>query len=335
MKYVLAAGLLLSTTSLHGTLPFTHPRFINISSRHLDHIQGIVQKSITQQDIPGAVILIAQQEKSFYRQALGTRDFDPASGRMTVDTIFNLTSLTKHIATMPSVLLLAERGCLYLDEPVSKYIPAFAHHGKADFSIKQLLLNNHDIAPEDLNCDLEKIYEQPSDALSSNQGFAVLGELVRIVSGQPLDVFAHTNIFSKLGMHDTFFVPQDNHVSRMVQPCPQNNQIILGNTGLFSTAQDLALFCQMLLKHGTYENTRILSNISAELIYSTFACQGYRGDFFSSQATNFSNQTGISLILDRSLQAMLIILSTTQSGDGADMLTRVANIAGSALAKIS
>ena len=88
---------------------------------------------------PGAVVIVGHEGKVIYRKAFGSRSLDPAIEPMTVDTIFDMASLTKVMATTSSVMRLVQLGQIKLNDPVAKYIPEFAQNGKEEVTIRQLL----------------------------------------------------------------------------------------------------------------------------------------------------------------------------------------------------
>ena len=140
---------------------------------------------------------------------------------MTVDTVFDVASLTKTVATATSVMILIEEGKLLLSDPVVRHIPEFAPAGgdRAKVTIEHLLTHRAGFPPDDSLAlyagTPEEIfarkYQQPlksapgSQFVYSDVGYEVLGEIVRRVSGERLDRFAEEHIFRPLGMKDTFF----------------------------------------------------------------------------------------------------------------------------------
>ena len=194
-----------------------------IAVQRLDRIDGVVQDSIAKRELPGAVVLVGRGAKTVFLRAYGNRAVEPVAEPMTVDTVFDLASLTKTVATAPSVMILGEEGKLALSDPVVRYIPEFAAGGgdRSKVTIEQLLTHRAGLPPDD-PLDLytgtpEEIfarkYRQPlasppgSRFVYSDVGYEVLGEVVRRVSGETLDRFAEERIFRPLGMKETFFIP--------------------------------------------------------------------------------------------------------------------------------
>ena len=216
-------------------------------------------------------------------------DFSKKRIRMRSSTIFDLASLTKVIVTTTCIMILKEERRVELDAPAGRYWPEFGHAGKDTVTIRHLLTHTSGLAlhsayydmAEDKDEMLRLICEQELDAppgyqrVYSDVGFIVLGEIVEKVSKTRLDRFAEERIFAPLGMKDTGFRPGRKLRSRcaateyserlgrvMIGEVHDENAYFLGgiagHAGLFSTADDLAIFCQMLLNGGGYGNVRIL-----------------------------------------------------------------------------
>ena len=121
----------------------------------LDRIRPAVEASITHGDLPGAVIAVLHDGRTVYREAFGRRAIKPQPEPMTVDTIFDLASLTKPIATATSIMILVEQGKLKLDEPVATYWPAFAANGKDKITVEHLLLHTSGLIADNPISDYE------------------------------------------------------------------------------------------------------------------------------------------------------------------------------------
>lgn len=238
-------------------------------------IAPIVEAEIAARHIPGAVVLVGEGDTVVYRRAFGMRAVVPAPEPMTVDTIFDLASVTKAVATTPAVLQLVERGLLTLDAPAARYWPRFAAQGKDAITVRQLLSHTSGLPagvdirqapnPEDV---LDRIAAlKPSgraggDPLYSDVNFIVLGELVRRVSGLPLDEYCRRELFQPLLMHDTGFLPPTAQRPRIAPTTwngngPRRGVVhdplaarlggVAGNAGLFGSADDLASFARAVL----------------------------------------------------------------------------------------
>ncbi len=247
---------------------------------HLNNVDAIIQQAVADGNIPGAVLVVGHDGKVIYRKAYGHRALEPRPELMTLDTIFDLASLTKVIATTTAVMQLMELGKIRLGDPVAKYIPEFAQNGKEDITIRQLLTHYSGLAPD---LDLETPWEGKQTAYQlacvmppentpgssfvySDINFIMLGELVEKVSGQPLDAYTEQHIFGPLKMTHTRFLPptswrpkiaptqydESNKMLRGVVHDPTARRMggVAGHAGLFSTGDDLAKFAQMLLNGG-------------------------------------------------------------------------------------
>ena len=118
----------------------------------LGAVDSIIQQAISDGNIPGAVLVVGHNGNIIYRKAYGNRALEPHHELMTLDTVFDLASLTKVVATTTAVMQLFELGKIRLDDPVAKYMPEFAQNGKEDITVRQLLTHYSGLAPDiDLN----------------------------------------------------------------------------------------------------------------------------------------------------------------------------------------
>ena len=124
-----------------ATLTTTAPSAVGMSPTQLTNIDSIVEAEIAKKQLPGAVVLVGRQGKIVWRRAYGNRALEPQVEAMTTDTIFDLASLTKIVATATSVMILVERGVIRLGDPVSRYIPEFAENGKRAITVEHLLVH--------------------------------------------------------------------------------------------------------------------------------------------------------------------------------------------------
>ncbi|MEW6571152.1 MAG: serine hydrolase domain-containing protein [Nitrospirota bacterium] len=263
-----------------------------LNKEQLAPISVIVEKTIREGKIPGAVVLIGNRGKVIYRQAFGYRSLKPEKIPMTTDTIFDLASLTKVVATTTAVMQLVEIGKLRLDDPVARHWPAFKTNGKRYITVRELLTHYSGLRP-DLNLKprwsgyktaMKKIIaEKPLHPrgviyIYGDINFIILGEIVRRVSGKALDEYCSMYIFEPLGMKDTLFkpsailderiAPTQYHKKKLCvyvhDPTCYNMGGVSGHAGLFSTADDLAIFAQMLLNKGSMKEARILKPQTVE-----------------------------------------------------------------------
>ena len=246
----------------------------------LGTVDEVIEQALHEGTIPGAVLLIGHNGQVVYRRAYGNRALEPRHEVITLDTIFDLASLTKVIATTTAVMQLVEEGKLRLNDPVEKYLPGFAQNGKADITVRQLLTHYSGLEPD---LDLKTLWEGKSTAYQmalaetpqdppgsrfsySDINFIVLGDLVERVSGETLEKYCERYIFAPLKMTHTRFLPpvtwrpkiaptQYDENERMLRgvvhdPTARRMGGVAGHAGLFSTAGDLAKFAQALLNGG-------------------------------------------------------------------------------------
>jgi uncharacterized protein YbbC (DUF1343 family)/CubicO group peptidase (beta-lactamase class C family) len=246
----------------------------------LASVDAVIEQAIQDGNIPGAVLVVGHNGKVIYRKAYGNRALEPRREPMTLETIFDLASLTKVVATTTAVMKLVEQGKVRLNDPVAKYLPEFAQNGKEDISVRQLLTHYSGLAPDlDLKTawdGKEKAYQMafaetpeapPGSRFSySDVNFIVLGALVERVSGETLDKYCERYIFAPLKMMHTRFTPpaawrpkiaptqydENEHMLRGAVHDPTARRMggVAGHAGLFSTADDLATFSQALLNGG-------------------------------------------------------------------------------------
>ncbi|MGA7474750.1 MAG: serine hydrolase domain-containing protein, partial [Candidatus Sulfotelmatobacter sp.] len=251
-----------------------------VAATRLGAVDAIIQQAIHERQIPGAVLVVGHNGQVIYRRAYGDRALEPRRETMTLDTIFDLASLTKVIATTTAVMQLVEQGKVRLNDPVAKYLPEFSQNGKEDITVRQLLTHYSGLDPDlDLRTAWEgketayrmAFAERPEDAPGSkfsysDVDFIVLGALVERVSGEGLDEYAARHIFARLKMMHTRFVPpvawrakiaptqydENEHMLRGVVHDPTARRMggVAGQAGLFSTGDDLAKFAQALLNGG-------------------------------------------------------------------------------------
>jgi CubicO group peptidase (beta-lactamase class C family) len=343
-------------------------------------IDHVVQHHIDLGNLPGAVVLVGHQDAVVFEKAYGNRSVEPETEAMTPETIFDLASLTKVVATAPSVMLLVQKGRLKLDDPVSKYLPAFGQAGKKKVTLRQLLVHYSGM-PADLRQTrrrritsknaLSRIYQARLVAppgqrfIYSDLGFVTLGKVVEKLTGQSLARFAQENLFSPLGMASTGFLPGREVIPNIApterlkeggmlrgqvhDPLASKVGGIAGDAGLFSTARDLARFCQMFLQHGSLNGVEIFRPETVALMTSPQSPEGkldirgfgwdiqsiyssVKGSFFSATSYGHTGYTGTSLWIDPETQTFLIILTNRVHPDGKgnvkELRTELANIVG-------
>ena len=254
---------------------------------HLEAMDAAVNAAVANHEIPGAVLWIERGDEQ-YQKAYGSRQTTPKVEKMTLDTIFDLASLTKVVATTPSILKLIDEGKLQLEEPVSSYLPEFNKPGHERVLLRNLLTHTSGLPPGiprvpslktyadgiKLACTLD-LREQPGTKfVYSDVNFILLGEIVKRISGKGLNVFAKQNFFDPLQMEDTGFLPKSRLRSRIAptelelgglvrglvhDPTSRLMGGVTGHAGCFGTAADLAKYARFWLRKGmTSEGERLL-----------------------------------------------------------------------------
>ena len=190
---------------------------------NLAAMEPLVDAAIERHELPGAVVLVGRGDTVVYRHAFGQRAVQPTPEPMTDDTIFDVASLTKVVATTTSIMQLVEAGRIRLNDPVARYIPEFARYGKDAITVRQVMTHTSGLRP-DLELDvefsgadeairraIEEVPTAPPDErmIYSDINYFLLGDIVRRVSGERLDRYAKAHIFDLLGMKDTTFLPPD------------------------------------------------------------------------------------------------------------------------------
>ena len=256
-----------------------------------ERIDAALDRAIAAKTIPGAVVIVGQSGKIAHVAARGFRSLAPDREVMTRDTIFDLASLTKPIATATAVMILIERGKIRLDDTIAKLLPEFAGGGKGAITVEQLLRHRSGLIADNALSDYadgpEKAWQRlaeskvigPPDAkfLYSDVNYIILGKIVERVAGEPLDRLVARDVFAPLGMKSTYFPggrkldvsadrfaptePDAGTMLRGVVHDPRARALggVAGHAGLFGTADDLALFASMISADGVGLNgARIL-----------------------------------------------------------------------------
>jgi len=267
----------------------------------LARIDAVVEAAIARKELPGAVVIVGRGDAVAWQKAYGHRALVPAPEPMTLDTIFDLASLTKVVATTTAVMMLVEDGQLRLSDRVAAFIPGFERYGKDRITVHDLLIHMSGLRPDVDLVDAWVGYDEairlateelPTDPpgrrfVYSDINFFVLAEIVARVSGRPFDEFVRARIVEPLGMRDTMFRPPESLVPRIAptQPCTpygwpcegpdmrmlrgvvhdptaRRMQGVAGHAGLFSTAADLAIFARMLLRGGASDGAHLLAPLT-------------------------------------------------------------------------
>lgn len=335
--------LLLAATPLFGQTPvpqaFTNAKSVaeaGFSAYRLkrldDWLQGLIEQGIA----PNAVTFVAHRGKIVHHKAFGYSNLETKIP-LKRDAIYRIASQSKAIVTTTLMTLYEEEKFL-LDDPISKYIPAFTtprvlvsydrkdptggtyntRPAKSEITIRQLLSHNAGIPyehpldgrpefkvpffnstePDKLEDVINKLAKRPllqdPGTDSTGKGFTyglntdIVGRLVEVLSGQPLDVAVRERVLVPLGMTDTYFYLPVEKASRLVELYDKSSMdkpltvhrngayrsfavsgaktYFSGGAGLVSTVGDYARFCQMMLNGGTFNNRRILARKTVDMM---------------------------------------------------------------------
>lgn len=394
LSVLLAAAAPLAGAKAAG-LPLAKPADVGMNAATLDRLDPTLQDAIRAGNAPGAVCIVGHKGRIVYRKAFGYRSLEPTKTPMTVDTVFDMASLTKVTATAPSIMKLVEQGRLTLKTDIEDVWPAYAANDKGNITIRQLLTHTAGLSPghgffakygsrnqgrhvwdpafkpayTDAMADLAAAslrYTPDSQFQYSDDGFMTLGEVVRRISGEPLNVFAKKNIFEPLGMKETTFLPGPELRKRAAptekrwgaflqgevhDPSSWALGGVAGHAGLFSTADDLARYCQMYLNGGKLDGKRVLGEATVRAMTSPASPEGLptrglgwdlssgytrRGDLFSNQSFGHTGWTGTEVWVDKPSQTFIVLLTNRNHPNGGGGVSglqwRVANIVAASVA---
>jgi uncharacterized protein YbbC (DUF1343 family)/CubicO group peptidase (beta-lactamase class C family) len=360
MLGALALGLLACTANRPARESAEDPQMPR--ARALEQLEARLRAAVEAAEAPGAVVLIGRGDRELARLAAGSRALEPCEP-LTVDTLFDLASLTKPIATATSVMRLVERGEIELDAPLARYLPEFGANGKHTITVEQLLRHWGGLVADnplsDYSDGAERAWERicalaPSHAPDSkfeysDVGYLALGVLVERVSGVSLAEFAQREVFEPAGMHATRFTPAASLRGRCAPTEPRNGALlrgevhdpraaalggVAGHAGLFSTADDVARWCRMLLAGGELDGRRVLSRASAEALLTPHWLTGGSGGrtlgldcdtaFSTVRGAGFprgvsvghTGFTGTSLWMDPTTRAYCVVLTSRLHPEG-------------------
>lgn len=300
-----------------AAIPVISPEAAGMDTARLAVIDGIVREGIEQGKMPGCVVVIGRREGIVFRNAYGSRQTIPQQVPMTVDTVFDLASLTKPIATATGVMVLVQQGKVDINATVASYLPEFAANAKDQITVRHLLTHTGGLIADNSIADyagtpeeaIRKIYdlkpttEPGAEFTYSDVGFIVLGQIVQAVSGRNIHEFSRESVFQPLGMTETGYLPAEalraraavteQREGRWMQGEVHDPRAyalggIAGHAGLFSTADDVAKYAVMMLNHGQLGDVQILKPDTFALM--TTAVDVPRGR----RALGWDNRTGYS-----------------------------------------
>lgn len=355
----LMLALVVTADSVAG-LPMAQPDAVGLNAQRLQRIDEIVAEGLAEKKMPGCVVCVGRHGKIAFLKAFGQKQLQPTELPMMTDTLFDMASITKPMATATSIMLLIERGQLRLTDKVASILPDFATNGKEPITIHDLLIHNsglladnsikdyeqgHDEAIKRI-CELKLLNPIGTKFVYSDVNFILLGEIIRRVCEKNVHEFSHEHIFTPLGMKSTSYLPSESLRARAAPTEQRDGKWmqgevhdprafklggVAGHAGLFSTAEDVAIYAQMMLGRGEYAGVRVLSPETVERMTCGDRVSsgvrglgwdkrtGYsinRGELLSESAFGHGGFTGTVLWIDPELDLFFIFLSNRVHPNG-------------------
>ncbi len=342
----------LTVTRAGDGLPVKSPTEVGMSSNRLGAIERVIERGIKAGGYPGASVIVGRKGAAVFEKGFGRLSW--SSNSTSVDaqrTIYDVASLSKVVGTTTAIMILYDEKKIGLDDPVVNYIPTFGGGDKDRVTIRQLLTHTSGLPA---GRDIWRIAQTPLEAralvlstnlegrpgaqyIYSDLGADVLGLIIEVVAGEPLDKFLTRRVFEPLGMNETFYRPNDSLRYRIapteVTPprgYPLRGEVhdenayalggVAGHAGLFSTAADLSVFAQMMLNGGEYNGVQIITKPTVELF--TSRSFGHRalgwdtaegdygsGRYLGAAAYGHTGFTGTSMWIDPEREMFVILLT--------------------------
>ncbi|MGB5892994.1 MAG: serine hydrolase domain-containing protein [Ignavibacteriaceae bacterium] len=278
------------------------------SENNFTQVDEIILSAIKDSAFPGAVVLVSKDRKIIYEKSFGHLTYNDTSATVTKNTIYDIASLTKVIATTTAAMICYDNNLFLLDDPVAKYIPEFSQNGNEKVTIKNLLLHNSGLpafkrfyknysSADEVIKDIYKTplsYETGSKTVYSDLGFITLAKIVEQVTGKRFDAFCKEKIFIPLQMNSTFFNPADSLLYKIAPTEYDNywrNELVWGevhdetasllngvsgHAGLFSTAKDISNLLLLLLNDGTFNGHQIIKSATVKLFTTRYSDKSTR-----------------------------------------------------------
>jgi CubicO group peptidase (beta-lactamase class C family) len=345
---LLTAALTLGDTTALRLRP---PSEVGMDAQRLLLIDRAVKQGLGAGGFPGAAVVVGRRGAIVWEKGYGSADW--GFGLPVVDarsTIYDLASLTKVVATSAAAMVLYDRGKLKLDAPVRRYLPEFRGGDKDRVTVRDLLTHRsglpagrslsgaHNAAAARRLILATALDAPPGEREEySDVGADVLGFVIEAIAGERLDQFVARNVYRRLGLRNTLFLPGRDRRSKVAptenyppRGYPLRGEVhdeaayalggVAGHAGLFGTASDLAVFAQMMLNGGTYNGVRIVSDTtvarfttrtagSRALGWDTCIGGGSCGFHLGPRSYGHTGYTGTSLWIDPDQQVFVIVLT--------------------------
>ena len=319
----------------------------------------ILDEAVANKTTPGGVLAVGHKGRLVALHPFGRFTYDEGSPPVQADTLYDLASLTKVVGTTTAAMLLVEQRKLKLDAPVGHYLPEFARgpdpKTRQKITVKHLLTHSSGLPPyvrfflelDNRKDMLSRIYTIPLEfapgtkSSYSDLGIILLGEIIERVSGKPLDKYLQQEVFGPLGMKQSLFAPSKEWRSRIAPTevdtefrkrlihgeVHDENAWVMGkvapHAGLFSTARDLATFCQFLLNGGMYDHRRLLRRSTVQSFtkkqkiprstraigWDTPSKRSSGGRYLSRRAFGHTGFTGASIWIDPAKDLFVVLLT--------------------------
>jgi serine-type D-Ala-D-Ala carboxypeptidase len=282
--------------------------FPQINSKQFSDVDTLVNNAIYNKAFPSAVVLVWKDGNTIYEKSFGNFTYDKNSPKVTTNTIYDIASLSKVVATTTAAMLCVDRNLFSLDDKVVKYIPQFGVNGKEVITIKNLLIHNSGLVAwkkfyeKNLTSEevLKEIYESELDyktgekTVYSDLGIITLGKIIEKVTKKTLDVFCKEEIFDPLQMNSTVYNPNDS-LKKLCAPTEIDNYWrmktlqgevhdetsallngVAGHAGLFSIANDIAKLMAVLMNYGKLNNKQFIKESTVKYFTKKYSNESSR-----------------------------------------------------------
>jgi CubicO group peptidase (beta-lactamase class C family) len=317
----------------------------------------ILEDAVSDSVIPGAQVAVVHKNRLIASKGIGHFTYDPSSPEVNTGTLYDLSSLTKVLATTPLAMRLFEQEKISLEIPVNSYLPEFRGVEKDSVTLRHLLTHSSGLpAWEPLweytenrteaishICKMPLMYQPGDSTVYSDLGIILLGEIIGIVTGQPLNRLVSDSLADPLNLKTLTLLPEET-LNSQIAPAEIRGELnrgviqgqvhddnayflggIAGHAGLFSNAEDIAIFSEMLLNKGIYRHYRLFQPSTVDqwtnrqdlppgsergLGWDTPSDHGSSaGDYFSEGSYGHLGFTGTSLWIDPVREVAIVLLT--------------------------